>query len=508
MKKIAEVFDYHERTKHHPHRYAASLGYLDWATQPNPFREYLGSKKIELQQSFHNTTPPYNLLGSSELPSAPLCFESISQLFQFAFGVTAYKSYDGVQEFALRANASSGNLQPIEAYLIAPSIEGISIKNSISHYNVQKHQLELLQEDEGNLQNSSYFYVALSAVIWREAWKYGERAFRYTQMDTGHAAKAVEVSAQMLGWECEVIHDYKDLNTLLGFDQSERYINEEFEEAQLLIRIQCKEEQSHLLPSNFSTSFEGRANQLSPSHHEWDILPKITSATREYTTTLPSKVPTYREKKSTKESKDVVLKRRSAQAMDKYNSQISYEVFITLLQSTNNPVLNLKVFTNLIIFVHNVKGLESGLYAYLRDESYLQKLQNELSENFLWKNIDENLYLLKEDDYRVIAKTLSCTQDIAKDSAFSLSFLGEFREPIEKYGAKMYRTLYQEAGALGQQLYLEATSLSLSATGIGCYLDDVMHRILALKNNNFQTLYHFTIGRAIVDSRVLTKLPY
>ena len=37
------VVAYHERTKHHYHRFAASLGYMDWATQPDPFRRYDGS---------------------------------------------------------------------------------------------------------------------------------------------------------------------------------------------------------------------------------------------------------------------------------------------------------------------------------------------------------------------------------------------------------------------------------------------------------------------------------
>jgi len=31
---------YHEATKHHFNRFARSLGYLDWATQPDPFRRY------------------------------------------------------------------------------------------------------------------------------------------------------------------------------------------------------------------------------------------------------------------------------------------------------------------------------------------------------------------------------------------------------------------------------------------------------------------------------------
>jgi hypothetical protein len=42
------VVAYHERTKHHFHRYAASLGYMDWATQPDPFRRYAGAALVRL----------------------------------------------------------------------------------------------------------------------------------------------------------------------------------------------------------------------------------------------------------------------------------------------------------------------------------------------------------------------------------------------------------------------------------------------------------------------------
>lgn len=34
--RLAQVYDYHTRTKHHPHAHARALGYLDWANQPDP----------------------------------------------------------------------------------------------------------------------------------------------------------------------------------------------------------------------------------------------------------------------------------------------------------------------------------------------------------------------------------------------------------------------------------------------------------------------------------------
>ena len=40
---------YHERTKHHFHRFAASVGYMDWATQPDPFRRYDGALLVRQQ---------------------------------------------------------------------------------------------------------------------------------------------------------------------------------------------------------------------------------------------------------------------------------------------------------------------------------------------------------------------------------------------------------------------------------------------------------------------------
>src|SRR5207247_2455008 len=42
------------------------------------------------------------------------------------------------------------------------------------------------------------FLVGLSSVHWREAWKYGARAFRYCQHDLGHALAAVAYAAACL----------------------------------------------------------------------------------------------------------------------------------------------------------------------------------------------------------------------------------------------------------------------------------------------------------------------
>ena len=53
------VVAYHERTKHHVHRYAAALGYMDWATQPDPFRRYAGAELVRLPLPKAGRSLPY-----------------------------------------------------------------------------------------------------------------------------------------------------------------------------------------------------------------------------------------------------------------------------------------------------------------------------------------------------------------------------------------------------------------------------------------------------------------
>jgi len=45
-------------------------------------------------------------------------------------------------------------------------------------------------------------------------------------------------------------------------------------------------------------------------------------------------------------------------------------------------------------------------------------------------------------------------------------------------------------------------------TGIGCYFDDELHRALGLKGHDWQSLYHFTIGKPVEDLRLRAMPPY
>lgn len=105
---------------------------------------------------------------------------------------------------------------------------------------------------------------------------------------------------------------------------------------------------------------------------------------------------------------------------------------------------------NLLAFVHRIEGLESGLYCLLREPEYLLELKDDLDPEFLWHHSDNELplYLLKTGDFRTVAADISCNQDIAADSCFSLAMLSRC-ELIISLAPWRYPTLYWEAGLIG-----------------------------------------------------------
>ena len=89
---LSPVFAYHERTKHQLNRYAQSLGYMDWATQPNPFRLFDGATRFELDHPPIADRPTYDELFADEHQSSlPVNRQTISRLFYESLAISARK---------------------------------------------------------------------------------------------------------------------------------------------------------------------------------------------------------------------------------------------------------------------------------------------------------------------------------------------------------------------------------------------------------------------------------
>ncbi|MCP3867901.1 MAG: SagB/ThcOx family dehydrogenase [Gammaproteobacteria bacterium] len=127
---------------------------------------------------------------------------AVSAFLELGLGLSAWKCYEST-EWSLRMNPASGNLHPTECYLILP--ECIGVPACIAHYNPLPHHLEIRAElgspEIEPVKGLQGFGLILSSIFWREAWKYGERTFRYTQYDVGHALGSLGFSAALRGWK-------------------------------------------------------------------------------------------------------------------------------------------------------------------------------------------------------------------------------------------------------------------------------------------------------------------
>ncbi len=560
--QVAAAMRYHERTKHQFNRYAHGPGQLDWVNEPNPFRRYEGTPLIHLPllgSDEEPLSPSYtNLYRRGSVPSAPLSLRSLSRFFQYGLAISAWKQA-GNTRWALRCNPSSGNLHPTEGYLLAGALPGLGDAAGVYHYAPREHGLER-RAICGEAPFAALMHgfpahallVGLSSIHWREAWKYGERAFRYCQHDLGHAIGALRFAAAALGWSATLLHGLADqtIEDLLGLNRAEDFAHAEREHPAAVLavwptnstdggqasapRIIARHLDPALAHQVARGRWQGTATRLSRDEPvRWEVIDEVAATTRKPVTetqepeALEAAVVVDSGQTSADEptAGQIILQRRSLQACDGKTSIAAerfYRMLARLMPRVDLPTSQRPVpwdslawapAIHLGLFVHRVDGLEPGLYLLARDPDKTDRLQRAMHPRFAWTPppgcpADLPLRRLEVGDARRLATQLSCHQDIAGDGAFSLAMIAEYQEVLFTRGPWFYRRLFWEAGLIGQLLYLEAEAARVRATGIGCFFDDPVHRVFGLEDLAFQSIYHFTVGGPVDDHRLTTLAPY
>ena len=514
---LAQILAYHERTKHRLERYAAGPETLDWDAQPNPFREFSDAPRIRLPLTADGLAASFAALHETVAPQ-PFTLDSIAALLELSFGLSAWKKC-GPDLWAVRCNPSSGNLHPTEAYVVCRQIGGI--EDGVYHYISRDHSLELRASFSASQFDAPGLLVGISSITWREAWKYGERAFRYCQLDTGHAIGALRYAAAALGWKLHVnSSNHQQIEQGLGLDRDDDFKGAEREEAELLLEI-TTEKTGAALPFDFQLmQWHGQANILDAHPmYRWPVIDEVAEASRKISVTASTikHAENYPQLKQNCETKAATLirQRRSAQRFDAGFSQDAdsfYRMMDALLPRPAAPwdVWQESARVHPVLLVHRVNGLAPGIYALPRGEK--MQMQAAMRRDFFWTkpaSCPEHLplFLLAATNLSQAARIMNCHQAIARDCTFMLAMLAEFDAPL-KEAPWNYRQLHWEAGLMGQVLYMQAEAAGLRGTGIGCYFDDVFHELLGLQDKTFQSLYHFTVGSPLTDSRIINLPPY
>ncbi|EFC39178.1 predicted protein [Naegleria gruberi] len=467
---------------------------------------------------------------------------------------------DSNNTFNNNSNINNSNINNSNSNINNSNINNSNVNDEgtfIYSYQPEDHSLQLRCEFPNFsflFNQQRYFFICINTINYRETWKYGIRSYRYSQLDTGHLINCLKMSSNLLGWDCFMLNEHSSISNefmeyLLGLDQfkelNQNEYGKEFEKFETILVIDTKPQISlkrdeliindtiqfnenmnitnmeDLKSGKLNRKRYGTPNLLTNEHQEWPQMEPIPilceqgkkddQKTQQNLETIYKLQPIkyIEQPKSNLLAHDIIRTRRSAQSFDGKTAIDNVNNFYSILEKllpSRYPSLwrclspfdsefkSIGKNVNLILFVHRVSGLEKETEPHLP------------------------FYRLMEGDLKKFSKLSSCVQDIASDGCFSLSMItGRFLNIEHTHS---FKYLYQEAGFIGQVLYLEAERIGLRGTGIGCFFDDTILGNLLEKElpidptdtdneiSNYQDLYHFTIGKPVEDKRIQNILPY
>ena len=489
---------YHERTKYDPQTIASKSKGLDWSQQPHPFKEYKIGQTFDLK--------PY--LSRQIVPQKGDFWRRISRILGCSYGLTAKIATMGSPLY-LRSAPSAGGLYPAEVYLISRGTEFLPA--GLYSYQGQSHSLLLFWESDvwTNLQSACFWNpvlentdiaVVTSAIFYRSAWRYEDRAYRRIFLDTGHLLGNIELSASINDYRAHLIGGFNDsqMNELLYLDSEKESVMTVIPLADLLNIRQNLPPSTTALPSTTTTLYPKIAEgELLNSLHQATIIAtdekieaNITPSNWEDKYNFPFCLKVSVTSRPVNWGEDLIdlestmLKRRSTRAYS--GASLSLDELRALLHFTYqpqdyadqnldpNPDYFALDLLETFIAVSAVTGLEEGCYYYAPKAQELRQIR--------FKNFRQELHYL------------CLGQDLGRDAAAVVFHTADLSKAVAKYGDRVYRYLHADAGHLGQRLNLAAIHLGLGVSGIGGFFDDQVNEVLGIPSDE-AVIYITTLGR-------------
>jgi SagB-type dehydrogenase family enzyme len=496
------LFGYHHATKHSYDSVRTNARFLDWHNQPDPFRSYEGAPLITLppEPGFPEPGTFATIAALAEGPSTAKGSKSdyreevqldvtwLSRLFWYSMAISAWKKVSRTgYRYSLRVNPSSGNLHPTETHLALVGFAGLD--GGLYHYRADRHALELRSRGDWTEHIAralvhpwaaeSPLIIGLTSIFWREAWKYGDRAYRYCCHDLGHAMMSLLLAARALGLPGGVVAHFSDFRLTHGLGLADS------DEAPMAFLVFPPQRSIGRLFTPPRQEPAGVPNELSTEEVPYDLLlgmhrstvlpdplgplPRISPANVGSADDQPSLADLARDTLLG----PTVLRRRSALDFDARTPPMERDEVEQLLDFATRdwpadwrgnfggemtPVARGADFVTLYLYFHRVRDCEPGVYRWAKSSRRLEQLHR--------GNVER------------VAAYLSLEQVLAGNACFAVSMIADLAEAARVFGNRGYRYVHFEAGAIGQRLYIGAEALGWNATGIGAFYDDDVHRYL------------------------------
>jgi SagB-type dehydrogenase family enzyme len=447
---------------------------LDWETKPLPFKVYPELAQIRLPtdlpalavDTFAALAP-----GPPAGRPAPLDLERLAALLFFSAGVTRVKAYPGGAQVHFRAAASTGALYQTEAYVVAGAVDGL--EPGVYHFGPGDFSLRRLRA--GDFRGAVALAAAddavaahpaaliLSAIYWRNTWKYQARGYRHLFWDSGTLLGQLLAVARALDVPARLVTGFVDaqLNGLLGLDALK-------EGALAAVPLGAAGAVAAAPP--VITMLAPEVVPLSSREVDYPIL---RDAYDNSTLDSEAEVADWRERGAApgparedvavqdltrlaaplgaagRSLAETIAKRGSTRAFS--GEAIGAEALSSALHHATRgfPADVPAGLVDLYVNVHAVAGIEPGAYAYDRAAHALVRL--------------------RAGDVREASAFLCLEQALGGTSSATVFFLADLARALERFGNRGYRLVNLEAGLIGGRLYLGAYGQRFGASGLTFY---------------------------------------
>ena len=456
-----------EATAHSPESVRASGHTLAWDVKPFPFKVYVDAPAVALaREGAPLGRRTMDALAAAAAPADRLTPRGLTALLYYSAGVTKKKSYPGGGEVLFRAAASTGALYQTEVYVVAGAVDGLAA--GVYHFCPGDFVLRELRAGDwrGTLAEAAAdpalarraATLVLTAIFWRNTWKYQARGWRHLYWDSGTMLANAVAVGDALGLAPRVLAGFVDaqVDRLLALDPDR--------EATL--------ELLPLGPEGPAAPPGGRLDAIAPevmplSSAEVDYpalremqrasaLPDAASVRAWRAAAVAPPAPPAGEAQALPpppdggRARDETIQRRGSTRRFAHVSLAASELAAALWAATRARAGDVpEGLVEPWLIVNAVESLEPGTYRYHAASHGLERG--------------------RRGDLRRLAAFLCLEQALAGDAAAVLFFLAPLDAVLATRGNRGYRLANLAAGVAGGRAYLAAYALGFGASGLTFY---------------------------------------
>lgn len=452
---------------------------LDWEIKPLPFKIYPALEPIRLPTEL--PTPSMDTFaalapGAPAGPAGALDLEGLAALLYFSAGVTRVKTYPGGGQVHFRAAASTGALYQTEAYVVVGAVGGLA--PGVYHFGPGDFSLRRLRtgdyrgavataaaDDAVAAQPAA---VVLSAIYWRNTWKYQARGYRHLFWDAGTLLAQLLAAARALDVPARLVTGFVDaeVNGLLGLDPGK-------EGALVVVPLGAAGPPAESPP--VITPLTPEVVPLSSSEVDYPLLrDAYDNSTLDSESEVTDWGQVLRDDPSSASSTAGVVfqgltppltgaGRSLAETIARRGSTREFSGEAIPVEALSSALYHATRgfpadvpggLVDLYVNVHAVTGLEPGAYAYDRTAHALGRL--------------------RAGDVRETSAFLCLEQALGGTSSATVFFLADLARVLARWGNRGYRLANLEAGLIGGRLYLAAYGQQFGASGLTFYDREVV----------------------------------